>query len=125
MQGQLQLFKESLELFARKYKRDIRKNPEFRQHFQVMCASIGVDPLACTNIFTKHLYKLLQEKKKKLIFSQTKQQTKGFGQNFLALVTSIQKLEFKLFRYLFNTSLIIKNYKIRLGGKKYHLLILI
>jgi hypothetical protein len=34
--------------FALKYKKDINKNPEFRRQFQIMCQSIGVDPLACT-----------------------------------------------------------------------------
>lgn len=39
---------ENLEAFAKKYKNDINKNPEFRKQFQVMCNAIGVDPLACT-----------------------------------------------------------------------------
>ncbi|KYQ89046.1 EAP30 family protein [Tieghemostelium lacteum] len=44
---QLIIFKENLEQFAIKHKKDIIKNPEFRKHFQDMCNSIGVDPLAC------------------------------------------------------------------------------
>lgn len=44
---QLDVFKKSLEEFASKHKNDIRKNAEFRGHFQQMCARIGVDPLAC------------------------------------------------------------------------------
>jgi len=47
MGKQLESFKTSLEDFAGKYKQEIRKNPEFRGHFQQMCARIGVDPLAC------------------------------------------------------------------------------
>ena len=30
---------------------DIRKNAQFRQHFQQMCATIGVDPLASSKGF--------------------------------------------------------------------------
>ena len=48
MQQQLTTFKENLEVFASKHKREILANPELRQHFQTMCSSIGVDPLACT-----------------------------------------------------------------------------
>ena len=51
MGKQLESFKTSLEDFAGKYKQDIRKNPEFRGHFQQMCARIGVDPLACKSHF--------------------------------------------------------------------------
>lgn len=51
MGKQLESFKTSLEDFAGKYKQDIRKNPEFRGHFQKMCARIGVDPLACKSRF--------------------------------------------------------------------------
>ena len=47
MGKQLDSFKTSLEDFAGKYKQEIKKNPEFRGHFQQMCARIGVDPLAC------------------------------------------------------------------------------
>ena len=47
MGKQLESFKTSLEDFAGKYKQEIRKNPEFRGHFQQMCGRIGVDPLAC------------------------------------------------------------------------------
>ena len=43
----LESFKNYLEEFAVKHKTDIKKNPEFRGHFQQMCARIGVDPLAC------------------------------------------------------------------------------
>ena len=42
---QLSSFKTHLEEFARKYKNEIKKNPEFRQQFQTMCGKIGVDPL--------------------------------------------------------------------------------
>ena len=47
MGKQLDSFKHYLEDFAAKHKSDIKKNPEFRGHFQKMCARIGVDPLAC------------------------------------------------------------------------------
>lgn len=51
---QLDTFKNSLEQFASKHKSDIRKNAEFRTHFQQMCARIGVDPLACKS--GRHLH---------------------------------------------------------------------
>ncbi|XP_003383211.1 PREDICTED: vacuolar-sorting protein SNF8-like [Amphimedon queenslandica] len=49
--GQLETFKKHLEEFASKHKNEIRKNPEFRNHFQQMCARIGVDPLASSKGF--------------------------------------------------------------------------
>eukprot|EP01102_Stenamoeba_stenopodia_P022861 TRINITY_DN9680_c0_g1_i2.p1 TRINITY_DN9680_c0_g1~~TRINITY_DN9680_c0_g1_i2.p1 ORF type:complete len:255 (+),score=64.39 TRINITY_DN9680_c0_g1_i2:31-765(+) len=55
MKEQLKLFKENLEAFAMKYKKQINKDPEFRKHFQVMCASIGVDPLASNKGFWAEL----------------------------------------------------------------------
>ncbi len=42
----MEKFRTKLEEFARDHKQEIRKDPEFRRHFQDMCASIGVDPLA-------------------------------------------------------------------------------
>jgi ESCRT-II complex subunit VPS22 len=47
MKQQLDIFKEKLTEFASKYRKEIRKDPEFRMQFQKMCQSIGVDPLAC------------------------------------------------------------------------------
>ena len=47
MVKQLDSFKNFLETFAAKHQSDIKKNPEFRQHFQKLCSQIGVDPLAC------------------------------------------------------------------------------
>jgi ESCRT-II complex subunit VPS22 len=32
---------------CRQHANDIKKNPQFRAHFQRMCAQVGVDPLAC------------------------------------------------------------------------------
>lgn len=43
----MEMFKHNLEDFAVQHRDDIRKDPEFRLQFQEMCASIGVDPLAC------------------------------------------------------------------------------
>lgn len=48
-------FKDSLEDFARKYKRDINANPVFRNEFQKMCTKIGVDPLASNKGFWAQL----------------------------------------------------------------------
>lgn len=50
MGEQLETFRRQLESFARKYKRDINRDPAFRAHFQTMCSSIGVDPLACPSL---------------------------------------------------------------------------
>ena len=47
MSRQLEVFRTNLEEFAANHKTEIRKNPEFRMQFQDMCATIGVDPLAC------------------------------------------------------------------------------
>lgn len=46
LRTQLDAFKLKLEEFATKHRSEIRKNPGFRRHFQEMCASAGVDPLA-------------------------------------------------------------------------------
>lgn len=43
---QLESFQTYLGDFAGKHKDEIRKDPEFRNQFQEMCAAIGVDPLA-------------------------------------------------------------------------------
>eukprot|EP01027_Heterolobosea_sp_BB2_P015482 GEZU01022139.1.p1 GENE.GEZU01022139.1~~GEZU01022139.1.p1 ORF type:complete len:190 (-),score=45.75 GEZU01022139.1:181-750(-) len=51
----LQFFKENLEEFARKHKKEINKDPEFRHQFQVMCNKIGVDPLASKKGFWAEL----------------------------------------------------------------------
>ena len=50
MKEQLSLFKNKLEEFAQKHKSDIRKDPVFRAQFHVMCANIGVDPLASNKV---------------------------------------------------------------------------
>ena len=50
MAKQMEKFKVNLEDFAAKHKEDIRKDPGFRVSFQEMCASIGVDPLACKSV---------------------------------------------------------------------------
>ena len=55
VQEQLRVFRANLEEFARKYKDDIRKDPVFRREFQVMCAKIGVDPLASSKGFWAEL----------------------------------------------------------------------
>ncbi|XP_063676180.1 vacuolar-sorting protein SNF8-like [Bolinopsis microptera] len=52
---QMDVFKKSLEEFAMKYKNEIKKNPEFRARFQVMCSKIGVDPLASSKGFWAQL----------------------------------------------------------------------
>lgn len=44
-------FKSNLERFAKNHKSDIKKNGEFRRHFQQMCAVAGVDPLRSSSNF--------------------------------------------------------------------------
>ncbi|KAL0088055.1 EAP30/Vps36 family-domain-containing protein [Phycomyces blakesleeanus] len=51
LQSQIEVFKSNLEEFAWKHRKDIRKDPTFRSHFQRMCATIGVDPLASNKGF--------------------------------------------------------------------------
>ncbi|KAJ3212016.1 ESCRT-II subunit protein snf8 [Entophlyctis luteolus] len=47
LQRQLAAFRSQLEGFARTHAAAIQKDPAFRQRFQTMCATVGVDPLAC------------------------------------------------------------------------------
>ncbi|KAI9281891.1 EAP30/Vps36 family-domain-containing protein [Sporodiniella umbellata] len=51
LQKQMETFKINLQEFAQKHRKDIRKDPTFRAHFQKMCANIGVDPLASNKGF--------------------------------------------------------------------------
>lgn len=51
----METFKNHLEDFTAKHKDDIKKNPEFRAQFQEMCASVGVDPLACKLVVFQHI----------------------------------------------------------------------
>eukprot|EP01006_Ploeotia_vitrea_P054108 TRINITY_DN67851_c6_g1_i2.p1 TRINITY_DN67851_c6_g1~~TRINITY_DN67851_c6_g1_i2.p1 ORF type:complete len:177 (+),score=22.45 TRINITY_DN67851_c6_g1_i2:61-591(+) len=55
MMEQMTTFKEKLEEYAKKHKKEINKNPELRHHFHQMCAKIGVDPLASKKGFWGHL----------------------------------------------------------------------
>jgi len=48
---QLEIFTQRLEEFAAKHRDEIRKNSQFRRHFQEMCGIIGVDPLASSKGF--------------------------------------------------------------------------
>ena len=51
MTKQLAEFKESLEAFAVKHKKEISSNPVFRNQFLKMCQQIGVDPLSSNKGF--------------------------------------------------------------------------
>lgn len=51
----LQHFRKNLERFALDHKKKINEDPEFRRHFQKMCANIGVDPLASNKGFWAEL----------------------------------------------------------------------
>ncbi|MCP9258780.1 Vacuolar-sorting protein SNF8 [Dirofilaria immitis] len=48
---ELAIFQTKLEEFAHKHRDEIRRNSQFRRHFQDMCASVGVDPLASSKGF--------------------------------------------------------------------------
>ncbi|XP_054157682.1 vacuolar-sorting protein SNF8-like [Oppia nitens] len=53
---QMSEFQQKLQEFAQKHKKDIKRDPEFRRHFQAMCATVGVDPLqSSANFWTKLL----------------------------------------------------------------------
>ena len=52
---QLQSFSNNLELFANKYKDEIKYNSDFREKFYTMCIEIGVDPLASISLWSKNL----------------------------------------------------------------------
>lgn len=51
MREQAAVFKEKLQQFALKHKKDINKDPVLRKRFHEMCQSIGVDPLASNKGF--------------------------------------------------------------------------
>ncbi|GIY04472.1 vacuolar-sorting protein SNF8 [Caerostris darwini] len=51
MTKQMETFRSNLQEFAGKYKNKIKKNSQFRQQFQEMCAATGVDPLASSKGF--------------------------------------------------------------------------
>lgn len=53
--SQLELFRTNLQQFAIKYKNNIKKDPDFRKKFQIMCSKIGVDPLASRKGFWSEL----------------------------------------------------------------------
>lgn len=48
LKAQFATFHNSLQAFAHKHRKEIKSDPQFRMHFQRMCANIGVDPLAST-----------------------------------------------------------------------------
>lgn len=45
-----------METFAEKHKHEIKKDVAFRKQFQEMCATVGVDPLACTCVFARLVF---------------------------------------------------------------------
>jgi len=55
VQKSLETFRGHLEVFARKHKNAIQKDPKFRAQFAQMCAQIGVDPLASNKGFWAEL----------------------------------------------------------------------
>jgi hypothetical protein len=56
----MESFRTNLEEFASKHREEIRKNPQFRNQFQEMCATIGVDPLACMSVHKELLINILK-----------------------------------------------------------------
>lgn len=46
LRAQVDAFARALRTFAVRHRREIQREPEFRQAFQRMCVSVGVDPLA-------------------------------------------------------------------------------
>ena len=82
MEKQLAVFKENLEDFAKKHRKGINKDPEFRKNFVDMCAKIGVDPLACRGL------------------ASNSQRIRAFGPNSWALETSTTSYQAKLWMYV-------------------------
>ena len=79
MSKQMETFKNHLEEFTSKHKDDIRKNPEFRSQFQEMCASVGVDPLACKSDFIAALIALTNFFKATHLLNKTLRKLKMFS----------------------------------------------
>lgn len=50
LETQLAVFRSLLHQFAQTHAKDIRSDPAFRAQFARMCAAIGVDPLASSNV---------------------------------------------------------------------------
>lgn len=50
LETQLSVFRSLLQQFAQTHAKDIRSDPAFRAQFARMCAAIGVDPLASSNV---------------------------------------------------------------------------
>ncbi|KAH7140740.1 EAP30/Vps36 family-domain-containing protein [Dactylonectria macrodidyma] len=50
LETQVEVFRSLLQQFAATHARDIRSDPAFRAQFARMCAAIGVDPLASSNL---------------------------------------------------------------------------
>jgi len=55
MRESLAVFQKSLEDFAEKHAKQIKKDPQFRQYFNEMCQKIGIDPLASKRGFWSQL----------------------------------------------------------------------
>lgn len=51
VEKQVGVFRAKLEEFARKHRKGINRDPEFRRQFQIMCKRIGVDPLVSSKGF--------------------------------------------------------------------------
>lgn len=53
---QMTVFRSHLQEFATKHSKEIKRNPQFRNQFQSMCAAVGVDPLQSScNFWTRLL----------------------------------------------------------------------
>lgn len=92
MSKQLETFKSNLEEFASKHKQEIRKNSQFRVQFQEMCATIGVDPLACkknpdcfSHVFPHFLCKETSSDALKYLLFSSSTAGKGFWSEMLGV----------------------------------------
>ena len=75
---QMEQFRSNLEEFAYKYKKQIRKDPDFRRQFNELCMKIGVDPLACMYYQCMCMYVNIGSKQRLLVGF-------GFGRVLLQL----------------------------------------
>ncbi|CAG8465372.1 3675_t:CDS:10, partial [Acaulospora colombiana] len=83
LKAQFQILKTNLEEYARKYRKEIEKEPMFRTHFSKMCANAGVDPLLSNKGFWAELlgYGLieLEELKRQLTKKRSNNTNGGIG----------------------------------------------
>ena len=67
VEEQLQLFRSNLENFARKHKDNIRKDPQFRREFQIMCALVVLNSFSVNSRIKRYNVKPNEALSKKIL----------------------------------------------------------